>query len=169
MKKHQRNVKNALTLGLSSLALASFAVSAANEQTPLQRGPSSPFFASLDANHDGFLSRDEVRHRPGYEEAFDQADDDGDARLGAEEFIKAESLYQRMKVADYVDDSVVTAKVKTAIVKDLKTIGIGVETYRGQVLLSGFVDNGDQADRAVRVASSIDGVTSVKNGLAVKK
>jgi hyperosmotically inducible protein len=161
--KHQRHLKKALAIALSTLALGALPTHA----QVADKG--DRFFSSLDANRDGYLSRDEVRHRSGYDSAFQQADDDRDGRLSSSEFVKAESVYERQKVAGYVGDSVVTAKVKTKLAAELKTIGIGVETYRGQVILSGFVDSDDQADRAMRVASSVDGVTSVKSGMAVKK
>jgi osmotically-inducible protein OsmY len=70
----------------------------------------------------------------------------------------------------YVDNSVLTAKVKTAIFNDpsLKTLEITVETFKGEVQLSGFVSSVDQANRAVAVAKGVPGVTSVKNDMRVK-
>src|SRR5258705_897695 len=72
---------------------------------------------------------------------------------------------------EYVDDSVVTSRVKTRLIEDqaLKGFQIGVETFRGDVLLSGYVDNPDQIKRAVELAKSVPGVKSVKNSLVVKK
>ncbi len=72
---------------------------------------------------------------------------------------------------EYVDDSVITSRVKTRLIQDqaLKAFDIGVETFRGEVLLSGFVDSKDQIDRAVQVAKSVPGVKSVRNSLVVKK
>jgi hyperosmotically inducible periplasmic protein len=70
----------------------------------------------------------------------------------------------------YVDDSAITAKVKTAILEDpsLKVFQIGVETYKGVVQLSGFVNSSEMRDRATVVASAVSGVKSVKNSLLVK-
>lgn len=70
----------------------------------------------------------------------------------------------------YVDNSVLTAKVKTAIFNDpsLKTLEISVETYKGEVQLSGFVSTIEQTNRAVEVAKGVPGVTSVKNDMRVK-
>ncbi|MCM0081572.1 BON domain-containing protein [Geomonas sp. Red32] len=70
----------------------------------------------------------------------------------------------------YVDDSVVTTKVKAALFDELslKTFNIGVKTYQGVVQLSGFVDTLDQKTRAGDVASRVSGVTDVKNDLIVK-
>jgi osmotically-inducible protein OsmY len=71
---------------------------------------------------------------------------------------------------EYVDDSAITAKVKTAIFKDpsLKTTEIKVETFKGVVQLSGFVDSQDSVRRAADLAASVPGVVSVKNDLIVK-
>lgn len=72
---------------------------------------------------------------------------------------------------EYVNDAVITSKVKTKLVEDqaLKAFQIDVETFRGDVLLSGFVDNQEQIGKAVEVAKSVDGVKAVKNSLIVKK
>lgn len=70
----------------------------------------------------------------------------------------------------YVDNSVLTAKVKTAIFNEptLKSSEISVETYKGEVQLSGFVSSIDQTRKAVEIAKSVPGVTSVKNDMRVK-
>lgn len=70
----------------------------------------------------------------------------------------------------YVDDSTITAKVKAAVLDEpsLKVFQIGVETYKGVVQLSGFVDSEASVKRAGEVAGKIEGVKSVKNNLAVK-
>lgn len=64
----------------------------------------------------------------------------------------------------------ITAKVKASLLKDRKVKGlqVNVETYRGTVLLSGFVNEEQQAQRAAEIASGIRGVTAVKNSLMVK-
>jgi hyperosmotically inducible protein len=65
----------------------------------------------------------------------------------------------------------ITTKVKAAILaeKGLKTMQISVETQKGVVLLSGFVDSAVQIARAKEVAASVKGVKSVKNALVLKK
>jgi len=70
----------------------------------------------------------------------------------------------------YVDDSAITAKVKTDILGDpaLKSFQIGVETFKGTVQLSGFVNSAEMRNRAAVVASGVSGVKSVKNDLIVK-
>jgi hyperosmotically inducible protein len=71
---------------------------------------------------------------------------------------------------EYIDDTVITTKVKAAIFNDplLKVAEINVETYKGIVQLSGFVRTNAAADRAVDVASKVGGVKSVKNDLRLK-
>ena len=66
---------------------------------------------------------------------------------------------------EYLDDSWITTKVKSAILAEpsLKVTQINVETYKGVVQLSGFVDSADAARKAVEVARSVKGVTDVKN------
>ena len=70
----------------------------------------------------------------------------------------------------YVDDSVITTKVKAAIfnVKTLKTLQINVKTYQGVVQLSGFVDSRQSVRKAGEVAGNVEGVKKVKNDLQVK-
>lgn len=70
----------------------------------------------------------------------------------------------------YMDDSWITTKVKTAILNEpsLKVMQINVETYKGVVQLSGFVDSPASQAKAVEVARSVQGVTSVKNDLRLR-
>jgi len=70
----------------------------------------------------------------------------------------------------YVDDAVITTKVKAAIVKDstLKATEINVETYKGIVQLTGFVKSRADINQAVRLAQRVKGVKSVKNDMVVK-
>lgn len=71
---------------------------------------------------------------------------------------------------EYIDDTVITAKVKAAIFDDpmLKSSEINVETYKGVVQLSGFVSSREAIVRAVDVARRIRGVRSVKNDMQLK-
>ena len=70
----------------------------------------------------------------------------------------------------YVDDTALTAKVKTAILNDptLKSSEINVETFKGRVQLSGFVSSNENIAHAVVVAQNVKGVESVKNDMRVK-
>lgn len=71
---------------------------------------------------------------------------------------------------EYVDDSVITMRVKAAIVKDptLSAAEINVETFKGQVQLSGFVHDAADVAKASEVARNVDGVKSIVNSLVVK-
>ena len=71
---------------------------------------------------------------------------------------------------EYIDDSVITAKVKAAVFNEpsLKSAEINVETFKGVVQLSGFVGTEAEINKAVEVARSVKGVTSVKNDMRVK-
>jgi len=70
----------------------------------------------------------------------------------------------------YVDDSVITTKVKALIAEDeaLKAFDINVKTYKGIVQLRGFVDSKKTIEKAGKIAGSVEGVKSVKNDLIVK-
>jgi osmotically-inducible protein OsmY len=70
----------------------------------------------------------------------------------------------------YVDDSVITTKVKTAIFNDasLKTLQITVKTYKGVVQLSGFVDSAASVSKAGEIAQRVENVVAVENSLLVK-
>lgn len=74
-------------------------------------------------------------------------------------------------VGTELDDSVITTKVKSALLSDpdVKSFDIQTETRKGEVQLSGFVDNDTQVERAVAVARAVEGVTSVSNKMSVKK
>jgi len=76
----------------------------------------------------------------------------------------------RESTGEYVDDSVITTKVKSLLAQDdfLKSFQIGVETYQGTVQLSGFVNSQQAVNKAVEIARSVKGVKSLKNDLIVK-
>ncbi len=71
---------------------------------------------------------------------------------------------------EYVTDSWITTKVKTALVEDaqVKATEVNVETFKGVVQLSGFVSSNAAMDQAVYLARGIKGVTSVRNDMRVK-
>jgi osmotically-inducible protein OsmY len=81
------------------------------------------------------------------------------------------STSKQSGTGEYVDDSVITTKVKSLLAADdfLKSFEISVETYKGIVQLSGFVDSQKAIDKAGEIVSSVKGVKSVKNNLNVKK
>jgi osmotically-inducible protein OsmY len=80
------------------------------------------------------------------------------------------STTTRESTGQYVDDTIITAKVKAAVLQEpmLKSYEINVETYKGVVQLSGFVSSQAEINKAVELTRTIKGVTSVKNNMLVK-
>jgi osmotically-inducible protein OsmY len=85
-------------------------------------------------------------------------------------FFGCAATQKHESTGQYLDDSVITTKVKAAIFEDatLKSLQITVETFKGVVQLSGFVDSAQSAVKAAEVAKQVSGVTEVKNSLIVK-
>ncbi len=71
---------------------------------------------------------------------------------------------------EYIDDTVITAKVKARILDEpgLKSAEINVETFKGVVQMSGFVNSQSDINRAAELARGVRGVTSVKNDMRLK-
>ncbi len=76
----------------------------------------------------------------------------------------------RESTGEYIDDSTITTKVKTALLtdKNVSSGSISVKTFKGTVQLSGFVNNAEQVRQAYEVASQVEGVKAVHNNLIVK-
>ena len=85
-------------------------------------------------------------------------------------FAACSSTRTHESTGEYVDDSTITTKVKSLLAEDdfLKSFQIGVETYKGTVQLSGFVNSPQAVDKAGEITRSVKGVKSVKNHLKVK-
>lgn len=85
-------------------------------------------------------------------------------------FLGCASTKKQEGTGEYVDDTVITTKVKTAILGDasLKSAEINVETFKGVVQLSGFVNSQADINKAVELSRSIKGVKSVKNSMRLK-
>ena len=86
-------------------------------------------------------------------------------------FVACDSPSKQERAGEYVDDSVITTKVKSLLAADniLKSFDIAVETSKGNVQLSGLVDSQITVDKAGEIAKGVSGVKSVKNSLIVKK
>jgi len=76
----------------------------------------------------------------------------------------------RESTGEYVDDASITTKVKAAFVKDdnVKARDVSVETFKGVVQLSGFVNTQEEKGRAGQLAANVVGVRDVKNNIVVK-
>ncbi|GGC67481.1 BON domain-containing protein [Undibacterium terreum] len=77
----------------------------------------------------------------------------------------------KQTVGNKIDDSVITAQVKSAMLADpdMKSLDVSVTTRKGEVQLSGFVNNDTQLNHAVDVAKTVDGVVTVVNHMSLKK
>lgn len=76
----------------------------------------------------------------------------------------------RESTGEYLDDSAITAKVKTKLLGDptISGFAISVETFRGRVILAGFVNSQAQVDRAVALSREVSGVREVQSALVIK-
>lgn len=85
-------------------------------------------------------------------------------------FLGCASTAKQEGTGEYVDDTVITTKVKAAIFNEptLKSTEINVETFKGVVQLSGFVGSQDDINKAISLARSVKGVVSVKNDMRLK-
>src|SRR5512132_4319639 len=85
-------------------------------------------------------------------------------------FLGCASTSKQEGTGEYFDDTVITTKVKAAVLKEpsLKSAEINVETFKGVVQLSGFVSSQANITKAVAVARSVQGVKSVKNDMRLK-
>lgn len=156
-------------LRIALVALASAVATAGVHAGDEARQPSK-LFLQLDVNHDAYVSRSEAAGVPAIGRAFADADDNRDGKLSADEFVKAESIQQRNEMVQFAADSVITAKVKAALIMDLelKAFDVSVQTEHGRVLLSGVADDRNQAQHAAQLASAVSGVERVENALKPK-
>lgn len=85
-------------------------------------------------------------------------------------FLGCASTNKQEGTGEYIDDAVITTKVKAAIFNEpsLKSTEINVETFKGEVQLSGFVSSQADINKAVEIARSVKGVTSIKNDMRLK-
>lgn len=76
----------------------------------------------------------------------------------------------RQSTGEYIDDAAITSKVKSKLLRDDRVSGLAVEveTYKGVVQLSGFVDSADERRRAEELAEEVSGVRNVRNDIRVK-
>jgi hypothetical protein len=160
-----------LNRAIPHLAAIAVAVSAAFAAAPATAAePANPKFQALDKNNDGFITRDEVVGTRWYDKAFDQADENRDGRLDQTEFVKAEAIQDRDSAGHYASDTYIKGKVKTKLLatRGLKSRDLDIEVLGGEVMLSGFIRDEQQRSKAIQVASSVKGVTSVNDKMVVR-
>ena len=85
-------------------------------------------------------------------------------------FLGCSSTSKQEGTGEYIDDSVITTKVKAAILNEpsLKSSEINVETFKGVVQLSGFVNSQADINKAVQITRTVKGVKSVTNSMRLK-
>jgi len=155
----------ALAISFMSQNAAAFGAQEDQVETPL-----ASEFKQLDINHDGKLSKEEAAHDRDIAGNFDTADGNRNGSLEVDEYSRFKSTIQQARLKMFLEDSEITAKVKSSLIKDtgMKGLNISVETHKGVVILSGFVASEQQIRSAVSIASGVRGVQSVKNSLVVK-
>ncbi len=156
----------ALAFGVTSMQALALDEAAQEGQAPL-----AAEFKKLDANSNDLLSQAEAGNDKLFTaNNFAKADIDNDGTLDQNEYANYKSNTQKKVVKRVASDSVITSKAKANLLAErgLKSFKISVETYKGEVILSGFVDNEAAKTQAENVVSKIDGVKSVKNSLVVR-
>lgn len=95
----------------------------------------------------------------------------GSALLGSAMIAGCSSTPHQQSTGEAIDDGVVTAKVKAKLIEDpvTKAHQINVETFKGTVQLSGFVESDQTRSRALQLARDVDGVKQVKDAMEVRK
>lgn len=80
------------------------------------------------------------------------------------------STDKEASAGEFIDDTVLTARIKAALVKDpvVSALAVNVESFKGAVQLSGFVRTAAERDRAVQIANDVPGVTQVFNSIQLR-
>lgn len=93
------------------------------------------------------------------------------AMLGTSLIAACSSTPTQQSAGEAIDDGVVTARVKAKLIEDpvTKAHQINVDTFKGTVQLSGFVEDEQARARALQLARDVDGVKQVKDGMQVRK
>lgn len=93
------------------------------------------------------------------------------AVLGSTAMAGCTSTATKQSTGEVIDDGVITTKLKAKLIDDpvTKAHQINVDTFKGTVQLSGFVDSAEARTRAGQIARDTDGVKSVKNSLQIRK
>lgn len=157
-----------ITLAIGVSSLQAYAIGTADDT---QHNVYITAFKNLDTNNNGTLSKAEASKEDLFFKNFGAADVDGDGTLDQAEYSEYRSQVEKKHLKRVLNDTEITAKIKAELIKDagIKSLKIDVETYKGVVLLSGFVDTQQQIEQAEAIAKSVQGVESVKNSLILKK
>ncbi len=140
------------------------------EQDTIENSPLEIQFNKLDSNQDKKISRSESEVDAQLNKNFTLADTDNNGFLTYDEYYKFKNKDDQNNLLGVLNDSLLTAKVKTELIREIgiEALEISVETHRGLVILSGFVESEDQSRLALEITSTFSDVQSIKNALVVK-
>lgn len=163
--------KTTLVLAMATVGFSFHANAFDTDQVQDTQTSYAEQFNQLDVSGNGLLTWPEAsRDKSLNSKHFAKADKDHDGSLDKDEYAEIKTELGQQKVSQVVSDSVITTKAKAKLLAEesLKSLKISVETYKGEVILSGFVKDNATKAKAQEVVASIEGVKSVKNGLVVK-
>ena len=156
-----------IALAFGATAMQAHALDNAKQE----HAPMAGEFKKLDADSNTLLNQMEASQDKLFTEAnFAEADIDADGTLDNNEYANYKSEDQQTRVKRVASDSLITTKIKAELLaeRDLKSTDITVKTYKGEVILSGFVADEMSKQKAEAITSKIGGVKMVKNSLVVK-
>ena len=148
------------------LFMLSLAVWAQDTVDPTSAPASRRDFLALDRNRDGYISKVEALANGEVQKRFAGFDRDHDGRLSEAEHAAAMQDNEKR----ILSDAVITARVKAALLAErgIPSLNISVDTYEGEVRLSGFVGAPDLVSRAGRITATVSGVRTVHNNIGVR-
>ena len=168
------DAKFTLKFTLAAIAIAfltgSLQAYAFGDEGTADQGAYASVFHSMDTDDDGTLDKHEVKNDKLFKDSFADADQNRDGLIDMNEYSDHRRMKEQQNVKRLVSDAELVTRVKAKLVKDagLKSMKINVDAHKSTVILSGFVDTQAQADQAVAIAKSVDGVNTVKSSLVVK-
>ena len=166
--KNNTHFKSALVVMSLAISMPALAL---DDMSDFNHSVYTKAFIALDTDNSNSLSKTEAQKDKIFLKHFNAADKNHDGGLDEQEYTDFKSKDDQKNVKRIANDSVITSKVKANLLKEdgLKSLSVSVTTYKGEVLLSGFVDTEDQIKQAGKVAAEIEDVKSVKNSLLLKK
>lgn len=169
MKNNTAFTSALLVLVFAASSIPSLAI-AADSMATINQSSYVKAFKALDVDNSKTLSKTEAAKEKLFAKDFAAADKDNDGSLDQAEYTEHKSQTEQANVKRIANDSLITSKVKASLLKEegLKSMNVSVTTYKGTVLLSGFVETESQVQQAEKIAATIDGVKTVKNSLIVK-